>query len=324
MKALVEGVWQSPVTDIDAYQAARAAQTPDLFRGWVRAAGGRGFTAEPGRYHLYVSHACPFAHRTTLMRALKGLEQAISVSVLHPRWAGPQGWQFTADPAFPEVTEDHVNGDAALWQTYVRAQPRFTGKVVVPVLWDKAQKTIVSTESADILRMLDCAFDAFATNKTSYYPEELRAEIDELAAIIRPRINGGVYAVGFATSQDGYDRAVAALFAALDDLEARLAHGQPFLLGERMTEADLLLFPTLVRFDAVYHGALRCNLRMLRNYPGLSALARRVHAIPGVAETVKLDHVRRHYYDDLGLIDPTILPAGPLVDFAAEAASAAA
>ncbi len=316
MKALIDGVWHSPVADVRAYAAARERQPAATFRDWV---GADGFPAEAGRYHLYVSYACPFAHRTLLMRALKGLEAAVPVSVLHPRWAGPQGWVFRPDPDYPEVTEDNVFGAEALWQIYVRAKPDFTGKVVVPVLWDRKRRTIVSTESAEIMRMFDTAFAAFATKPGDFYPEDLRQEIDALAGLIRPRINGGVYAAGFAETQAAYDRAVAALFDALDELEARLADGRLYLLGDRVTEADWLLFPTLVRFDAVYHGALRCNLRRLADYPRLSALARRLYEYPGVAATVKLDHARRHYYDDLGLIDPTIVPAGPRVEFGAAA-----
>ena len=315
MKALIDGVWHSPVTDFAAYQAARAKQPSGIFRNWVSTDGATGFTAEPGRYHLYVSYACPFAHRTILARRIKGLEGAISMSVLHPRWGGPDGWTFTPDPAFPEVTTDQANGHDTLWQLYLQDQPNYTGKVTVPVLWDKARGTIVSTESAEIMRMMDIAFEAFASNPVRLTPDALRAEVDALAGLIRPRINGGVYAVGFAETQESYDQAVEGLFAALDELEALLADERPYLTGDITTEVDWLLFPTLVRFDAVYVGALRCNLKMLRDYPRLWALTGRLYAHPGVAETVKLDHVRRHYYDDLGLVNPAILPAGPRVDF---------
>ncbi len=283
MKALIDGVWHAPVVDVQAYATARERQPAGNFRDWVSADGGSGFLAEAGRYHLYVSYACPFAHRTILMRALKGLQAAVPMSVLHPRWAGPEGWMFRPDPAFPEATEDHLFGADALWKLYVRARPDFTGKVVVPVLWDKERRTIVSTESAEIMRMFDTAFAAFATRPGDFYPEDLRAEIDALAGLIRPRINGGVYAVGFAETQADYDRAVAALFDALDRLEARLADSRPYLLGDRVTEADWLLLPTLVRFDAVYHGALRCNLRRLADYPRLWALTKRLYELPGVA-----------------------------------------
>lgn len=319
MKALIEGVWHSKVQDRAAYDRARAAQPADLFHGWVTADGSSGFEAEAGRYHLYVSYACPFAHRTVLARRLLGLEEAISLSVLHPRWGGPDGWTFTPDPRFPEVTLDHAGGRDALWQVYVSAAPRFTGKVVVPVLWDKQSETIVSTESADILRMFATEFGAFARAETALVPEPQRAEIDVLGAEIRRRVNGGVYRAGFASSQEAYEAAVRDLFQALDELEARLADGRRYLLGAAATEADWLLFPTLVRLDAAYHGALKCNLKRLADYPALSALVRRLLAWPGVAETVKLDHVKRHYYDDLGVVDPTIVPLGPDVGFLAAA-----
>lgn len=319
MKALLQGRWQAPVTDRAAYEDARAAQDPKTFRGWVTADGASGFAAEAGRYHLYVSYACPFAHRTILYRQLLGLADLVPMSVLHPRWATPKGWAFRPDPDFPDVTEDRANGADLLWQLFVRAKPDFTGKVVVPLLWDGERQTVVSTESAEIMRMFDQAFSHLVPTPATFYPEPLRAEIDDLAALIRPRINGGVYAVGFASDQASYDRAIDRLFAALGTLEAVLSDGRAYLLGERPTEADWLLYPTLVRFDAVYHGALRCNLKALRDYPGLSALAARLHAWPGVAATTKLNHVRRHYYDDLGLVAPTIVPAGPRVTFEAAA-----
>ncbi|HSR72927.1 MAG TPA: glutathione S-transferase C-terminal domain-containing protein [Kiloniellales bacterium] len=311
MKALIDGIWHSQVTDRAAYEAARAGQPAKRFRDRVEADPNSAFPAEAGRYHLYVSYACPFSHRAILYRALFGLEDAIGMSVAHPRWSGPDGWVFAPDPAFPEVTEDGAEGLPQLWALYRKAAPDFTGKVTVPVLWDTARKTIVSTESADIVRMLDLGFDALKRRPMTFYPEGRRAEIDALGDFVRRRINAGVYRAGFAPDQGSYDRAVRDLFEALDTLEARLADGRAYLLGADPTEADWLLFPTLVRFDAVYHGALKCNLRRLADYPRLSALMRRLLAWPGVAETVKLDHVKRHYYDDLGLVEPTIVPAGP-------------
>lgn len=319
MKALIHGEWHADVTDRAAFEAARDAQDPALFRHVVTADGSSGFAAEGGRYHLYVSHACPFAHRTVLYRALLGLEEAVGLSVLHPRWSGPDGWTFTPDPAFPEVTRDHLNGHRALWQVYRQAAPDFTGKVTVPVLWDRKRATIVSTESAEIMRMFDLAFHGLGRSDVTFLPEAARDDIDALGRFVRSRVNGGVYAAGFARSQAAYDAAIQRLFAALDELETRLSDGRAYLLGAAATEADWLLFPTLVRFDAVYHGALKCNLRRLADYPSLSALARRLHAWPGVADTVRLDHARRHYYDDLGLVDPAIVPAGPAVEFAAAA-----
>ena len=317
MKALIEGVWHARVADPRAYAAARARQAPDLFHGRIGAESG--FPPEAGRYHLYVSYACPFAHRAILYRALLGLEGTVSMTVLHPRWGGPEGWVFAPDPAFPEVEEDPLYGEPALWRLYARAAPRFTGKVTVPVLWDKKTETIVSTESADIARTFDLAMAKPFGNGTSFYPAARRAEIDALGGFIRSRINGGVYRAGFAASQAGYDAAVRDLFAALDTIAARLADGRPFLLGEAPCEADWLLYPTLARFDAVYHGALRCNLGRVADDPALWAYTGRLHAWPGVAATLKLDHVKRHYYDDLGLVDPAIVPLGPPAPFASAA-----
>lgn len=316
MKALIAGVWHARVADRQVYDAARARQAPDLFKARIGAAEGDNFPPEAGRYHLYVSYACPFAHRAILYRALLGLEDAVTMTVLHPRWSGPDGWVFAPDPAFPEVEADPLHGESALWRLFVRAAPRFTGKVTVPVLWDKTRETIVSTESADIARMFDLAMAKPFGNGTTFYPAPRRAAIDELAGFIRSRINGGVYRAGFASSQADYDAAARDVFAALDTVSARLADGRSFLLGEAPCEADWLLFPSLVRFDAVYHGALRCNLRRLADDPALSAYAQRLHDWPGVARTVKLDHVKRHYYDDLGLVDPAIVPLGPPVPFA--------
>jgi putative glutathione S-transferase len=307
MKAMVEGVWR---TDAVATPAYRAAAERSRFREWVRADGGSGFAVEPDRYHLYVSYACPFAHRTLLGRALLGLEDAIGISVLDSDWSGPLGWVFGAPPA---ATPDHVNGLASLPEVYRKANPRFTGRVTVPALWDRTRPTIVNNESADILRMLGTEFRALARYDLDLYPEPLRAEIDRVNAFIGPRVNGGVYRAGFASTQEGYDAAVIDLFAALDALEDGLA-GRDFLVGGRLTEADLRLFPTLVRFDIAYHGALRCNLRRLADYPRLLSYTRRIVALPGVAETVRLDHVKRHYWDDHPMINRRILPIGPSVD----------
>jgi putative glutathione S-transferase len=317
VKALIEGVWHPRVEDRAAYDAARARQAPDLFRSWIGE--DTRFAPQAGRYRLYVSYACPFAHRTILYRALLGLEDALPMTVAHPRWSGPDGWTFTPDPAFPEVGADPVYGESSLWRFYVRAKPDFTGKVTVPVLWDTEHETIVSTESAEIMRMLDLAMAKPFGKGRTFYPQEQRAEIDSLGGFIRSRINGGVYKVGFAKDQAAYDAALRDLFAALDEIATRLADGRPYLLGETPCEADWLLFPTLVRFDAVYHGALRCSLRRLAEDPVLFAYAKRLYAWPGVAATVKLDHVKRHYYDDLREIDRTIVPKGPADAFASAA-----
>jgi putative glutathione S-transferase len=314
MKALIRGTWHPSVGDRSAYEAARAAQSDNLFRNWVSADPAAAFPATSGRYHLYVSYACPFAHRTLLYRALFGLEDALPVSVLHPRWGG-DGWAFTPDSAFPEVSEDRANGLATLWQLYVRAAPDFTGKVTVPVLWDTQTQTIVSTESADIMRMLDLAFAGLRDNDLTFYPGRLRDDIDALGGFIRRRVNGGVYQAGFASDQGTFDAAVSEFFAALDALEERLSDGRPYLLGRCATEADWLLFPTLVRLDAVYAGALKVNLKRLADYPNLEAHTHRLYAWPGVAATVKLNHVKRHYYDDLGVTNPAIVPPGPATPF---------
>jgi putative glutathione S-transferase len=317
MKAMIEGVWR---TDVEPTHAYRAAAERARFRDWVQADGSSAFAPEPGRYHLYVSYACPFAHRTLLGRALLGLERAVSVSVLDPDWGGPMGWVFGRPPA---ATPDHVNGLSALPEVYRKANPRFTGKVTVPALWDRERATIVNNESAEILRMLEVEFRALASSGTDLYPEALRPEIDEVNAFVGPRINGGVYRAGFASTQEAYDAAVLDLFAALDAIEERLATRR-FLVGERLSEADLRLFPTLVRFDVAYYGALRCNLRRLADYPHLLAYTRRIYAIPGVAETVRLDHVKRHYWDDHEMINRRILPIGPVVEFGDRVAARAA
>jgi putative glutathione S-transferase len=317
MKAMVDRIWRADVVPTSAY---REAAERSRFRDWVRADGSSGHQAEPGRYHLYVSYACPFAHRTLLGRALLGLEEAISISVLDPDWGGPMGWVFGVPPA---ATPDHVNGLASLPEVYRKANPRFTGKVTVPALWDKARATIVNNESAEILRMLETEFRAFASREIDLYPEALRAEIDRINAFVGPRINDGVYRAGFAATQEAYDAAVVDLFAALDALEEHLA-ARDFLVGERLTEADLRLFPTLVRFDVAYYGALRCNLRRLADYPRLLGYTRRIHALPGIAATVKLDHVKRHYWDDHEMFNRRIVPIGPQVDFATTPAARAA
>ena len=315
MKALIRGTWHPRVEDRSIYDAARALQPDRLFQNWVSADPAAAFPAAAGRYRLYVSYACPFAHRTLLYRTLFGLEAALPVSVVHPRWSGSDGWTFTPDPAFPDVTADRANGLAALWQLYVKAKPDFTGKVTVPVLWDTKSETIVSTESADIMRMLDLAFAGQHRDELTFYPGVLRDEIDALGGFIRRRVNGGAYKAGFARDQAAFDTAVAEFFAALDDLEARLADGRPYLLGRCATETDWLLFPTLVRLDVAYAGALKVNLKRLSDYPRLEAHTRRLFAWPGVAQTVKLSHVKRHYYDDLGTTNPAIVPPGPATPF---------
>jgi glutathionyl-hydroquinone reductase len=312
MKALINGVWHSSYSDSPALRTERERIRSQFFRSWVTADGSSGFKAERDRYHLYVSYACPFAHRTILVRKLKQLESAISMSVLNPDWGSPEGWVFGG---WSDTTLDTVNGHDYLYQVYLQAKPNFTGKVTVPVLWDKQQGTIVNYESAEIMRMLNNEFDAFADATIDLYPLELRTEIDQINAFIADRVNNGVYSAGFASTQEAYDAAINRLFDALDELETRLSN-HSFLVGDRLTEADLRLFVTLVRFDAVYYGALNCNVRRLVDYPNLWHYTRRIYQLPGVAETVKFDHIKRHYYDTHeGLINRRIIPKGPTVDF---------
>ena len=311
MKALINGVWHSDATDTPAFRVARADERKRVFRSSVTADGGGEFVAEPNRYHLYVSYACPWAHRTILYRRLKGLDGVIGMSVLHPIWGGPEGWQFRDSD---HSTRDHVNGFDTLYQVYQAAKPDFTGKVTVPVLWDKKTETIVNAESGEIIRMLDHAFDQWGDASVRFYPEPLRAEIDQLNAVILDRVCMGVYKAGFASDQHDYDKAISELFATLDDLEDALA-GRCFLLGDQITESDWHLFATLVRFDAVYNSKLKCSRRRLVDYPVLARYTHRLYSLPGVAETVKLDHIKMHYFDDLGIGNPRIIPVDPAHDF---------
>lgn len=267
------------------------------------------FPAQAGRYHLYVSLACPWAHRTLIFRKLKGLEEAISVSVVDPVMSR-EGWAFSAEHP------DTLNGFSHLHQVYTRARPDYSGRVTVPVLWDRASGAIVNNESAEIIRMLNSEFNAIARNPAvDFYPEALRSRIDEVNAFVYENVNNGVYRCGFATTQNAYDSAVRRLFDALDTLEARLGRNR-YLAGDRLSEADWRLFTTLVRFDAVYHGHFKCNLRRIEDYPNLSGFLRELYQVPGVAETVKLEHIKRHYYMSHEHINPTrIVPVGPVLDF---------
>jgi len=266
-----------------------------------------------GRYHLYVSLACPWAHRTLILRKLKGLEDIVSLSVVHWRM-GKEGWTFDAGPG---VIADSINGADKLHQVYTAAKPDYSGRVTVPVLWDKQRKTIVSNESADILRMFNSAFDGLTGSTLDFYPQDLRGEIDAVNETVYANVNNGVYKAGFATAQEAYEEAFDALFETLDDLEDRLAR-QRYLAGDRLTEADWRLFTTLVRFDAVYHGHFKCNLRRLADYPNLWAYTRELYQLPGVAATVDLHHIKHHYYESHPTVNPSgIVPKGPAIDFAA-------
>jgi len=316
MGMLVDGQWHDVWYDT-ASTGGRFERKASAFRNWVTPDGGPGptgvggFPAERGRYHLYVSLACPWAHRTLMMRRLKGLEDAVSLSVVHWRMR-ERGWTFTPGPC---VTGDPVNGAETLSQVYVAAEPHYTGRVTVPVLWDKTRRTIVSNESAEIIRMFNSAFDGIGAASGDYYPAPLRAQIDALNERIYREVNNGVYRAGFATTQAAYEEAAMTLFEALDWLEARLS-GSRFLTGDRLTEADIRLFTTLVRFDAVYHGHFKCNLRRIADYPALWRFTRDIYNLPKIAETVNLDHIRRHYYESHTTINPTgVVPLGPVIDF---------
>jgi putative glutathione S-transferase len=316
MGLLVDGVWQDKWYDT-AGNGGHFRREESLFRNWVTAdgragpSGTGGFAAEPDRYHLYVSLACPWAHRTLIMRALKKLEAVIPVSVVS-WYMGPDGWTF--DRAHGS-TGDALAGRTRLADVYLAANAHYSGRVTVPVLWDKRRGTIVSNESSEIIRMFNSAFEAFTDIDTDYYPPALRAEIDRVNEHVYKNINNGVYRAGFATTQAAYEQAFEALFAALDDVERRLAT-QRYLAGERITEADWRLFTTLVRFDAVYYGHFKCNRSRIVDYPNLSNYVRDLYQTPGVAGTVDFDHIKRHYYASHRTINPTgIVPRGPELDF---------
>jgi glutathionyl-hydroquinone reductase len=319
MGRLIDGEWSSEWYDTRATGGEFRRDT-SRFRNWVTADGspGRsgegGFEAANGRYHLYVSYACPWAHRTLIFRALKGLEEHIDVSVVHPDMLD-NGWEFRTD--FPGAIGDRLHGAEFLHQVYTRADPEVSGRVTVPVLWDRERETIVSNESSEIIRMFNSAFDAITGNTGDYWPEELRGRIEEINKRIYDTVNNGVYKAGFATSQKAYDKAVGPLFETLDWLEARLAESR-YLTGDRPTEADWRLFTTLVRFDAVYHGHFKCNRRRIVDYPNLLAYTRDLYQHPGVAGTVNFDHITRHYHYSHETINPhRIVPVGPDLDFEA-------
>jgi putative glutathione S-transferase len=310
MGRLVDGKWETRRDKITA--GGRFARAETQFRNWVTPDGSPGptgqggFKAEPGRYHLYVSLACPWAHRTLIFRKLKKLTDAISVSIVEPHMLS-EGWEFN------DTWPDHLYGKRRLYEIYAMADPAYTGRVSVPVLWDKQRETIVSNESADIIRMLNSAFDAFADSSLDFYPEPLRLEIDALNAVIYENVNNGVYKAGFAPSQEAYEEAFRALFNTLDELDQRLDE-QRFLLGDPLTEADWRLFTTLIRFDAVYYVHFKCNRRRIADYPNLSGYLRDLFQMPGVKDTVDIEHSKQHYYFSHDRINPTrIVPLGPLM-----------
>ncbi len=289
----------------------RFARQTSSFRDWVTADGSTAYPGEAGRYHLYVSLACPWAHRTVILRELKGLQDAIGMSIVDPI-RDEQGWRFTGAPG---TTSDPINGWTYLSEGYLASDPAFDARVTVPVLWDTQTQRIVNNESADVIVMLNSAFDAFAANPgLDLYPTDLRSEIDAINATVYENVNNGVYRSGFASTQEAYEEAVFPLFATLDELDARLATRR-YLVGEQPTLADWRLFTTLVRFDPVYVGHFKCNLRRIADYPSLSGYLRDLYQTPGVAATVDLDQIKRHYYETHGGINPTgIVPAGPILD----------
>jgi putative glutathione S-transferase len=319
MGQLVEGRWSTEWYDTKSTGGA-FKRTTAAYRNWVTPdgapgpSGKGGFAAESGRYHLYVSLACPWAHRTLIFRALKGLEPHISVSVVHPDMLD-KGWELRED--YPGATGDDLFGFSCLHQIYTHADPKTSGRVTVPILWDKHKGTIVSNESSEIIRMFNSAFDGLTGNTLDFWPEDQRAAMEPINARIYDTVNNGVYKSGFATTQQAYEEAVNPLFDTLDWLEAHLAENR-FLMGDRLTEADWRLFPTLVRFDTVYHGHFKCNRRRIVDYPHLWAYTRALFQVPGVAETVNMDHITRHYHYSHDTINPhRIVPIGPVLDFMA-------
>ncbi|MEH0873608.1 glutathione S-transferase family protein [Pectobacterium cacticida] len=316
MGQLIDGVWHDTWYETKS-TGGRFTRSESAFRHWVTPDGAPGptgeggFPAQPGRYHLYVSLACPWAHRTLLMRQLKGLDDHIAVSVVHPLMLD-HGWTFSTD--FPGATGDSLYQHEFLYQLYLHAKPDYSGRVTVPVLWDTERHTIVSNESADIIRMLNSAFDGVGASEGDYYPQALRAQIDELNGWIYDNVNNGVYKAGFATSQTAYNEAATAVFAALSDLEAILAQ-QRYLTGARLTEADLRLWTTLIRFDPVYHTHFKCDKYRLSDYPNLFGFLRDIYQMPGIADTVDMMHIRHHYYRSHSTINPHgVISLGPEQD----------
>ncbi len=317
MGILVNGEWQDRWYDTET-TGGKFQRSVSAWRNWVTPDGSAGpsgeggFEAESGRYHLYVSHACPWAHRTMIFRTLKGLENHISVSVVHPVMLS-EGWTFADD--FPGATGDTLFGLPYLRDIYLRADPNASGRVTVPILWDRKRETIVSNESAEIIRMFNSAFDTITGNQLDFYPPELRDAIDATNSQIYDAINNGVYKAGFATSPAAYNEGVTGVFSGLDTLEEQLT-SRRYLMGSRLTEADWRLFTTLVRFDEVYHTHFKCNRRWLREYPNLWGWTRELYQMPGIAQTVSFDHINNHYYRSHPTINPYgIIPTNPIIDW---------
>ena len=317
MGQLIDGKWDTAWYDTKS-TGGKFKRTTAGFRNWITpdgepgSSGTGGFPAESGRYHLYVSYACPWAHRTLIFRALKGLEYHISVSVVHPDMLD-DGWTFETD--FAGATGDDLFGKPFLRDIYTQAQPDVSGRVTVPILWDKKTGQIVSNESSEIIRMFNSAFNDLTGNDTDYYPEDLREQIDTINARVYDEVNNGVYKSGFATTQEAYDEAVVTLFDALDWLEGILSENR-YLTGDRLTEADWRLFTTLVRFDLVYHLHFKCNRKRIIDYPNLWGYTRELYQVAGVANTVHFDHIVRHYHYSHDTINPNrIIPINPVLDW---------
>ena len=305
IKMLIDGVWRTDLVDSPALRQRRMDERKHWFRDVVSDDPKAAFPAQAGRYHLYVSYACPWAHRAILYRRLKRLEDIVGMSVLHPKWGGPQGWRFgNTDMSTPDLVEDRQY----LYEIYQASKADFTGRVTVPVLYDTQTKRIVNNESREIMRMLDGAFNHWGKCCQNFYPPDLRDEVEAMNGLILENVAEGVYRAGFAQSQERYDKAIAALFDTLDELEKRVAT-QSFLLGDRVTESDWHLFPVLVRFDLVYYPVLRCNVRRLADYPALTAYLQRLYRLPGIAQTVKPDQIRFQYDEPELPINPNIIPA---------------
>ena len=313
MGMLVDGQWRDEDPGNEIGKAGNFQRVDSIFRDRITADGSSGFPAEAGRYHLYVAYTCPWAHRTQIFLALKKLTGLISVAIAVPGLR-EQGWTFEDNPAFPDCTPDRVNGFRYLHQAYSASNPHYTGKVTVPMLWDKKTKRIVNDESSEIIRMLNSEFGALGADPTDFHPKHLRAEIDRINEQVYTNVNNGVYRCGFARSQAAYDEAYDALFATLDEIEARLG-AQRYLVGNRITEADWRLFPTLVRFDVAYFSLFKCNRNRIADFPNLLNYVRELYALPGVAETVKPRYYVMGYYS-ITRVNPTgIIPKGTPVDF---------
>ncbi|TNE44691.1 MAG: glutathione S-transferase family protein [Deltaproteobacteria bacterium] len=309
MGLLVEGQWHDKWYDTDSNDG-KFVRSESQFRNWITADGSSGFPAEANRYHLYVSWACPWAHRTLIFRKLKGLEDVIDVSVVH-HFMGEKGWTFLNEDG---ATGDKLYGFDYYYQMYTKADPNYSGRVTVPILWDTKKETIVSNESSEIIRMLNTEFNEFGDASLDFYPEDLRDAINEINDPVYHNVNNGVYKCGFATTQSAYEEPFDALFATLDDLEERLSQ-QHYLCGDRVTEADWRLFTTLIRFDPVYYVHFKCNKRLIREYPNLQDYMLALYHTPGVAETCNMLHIKSHYYGSHETVNPhLIVPKGPDLD----------